>query len=155
MKFTFSRSPIGKLHTPLALFVFFNLISGYINLFVHFIPVLAKIHFFTGIFIIVVPLLMLFTMKDPMKILKAFLRMIFSFKSDLNKKRYMLGFAKLSAFLGFIIILLSAITGIMLKFNLFSFKAAYAIHTTDFKLLLILIPIHGITMFILNISKSK
>lgn len=155
MNFTFSKSPMGRLHAPLAFFILFNLVSGHYNLFIRYTPILGAIHFFTGLLIIIAPLLMLFTIKNPVKILKTFLKMAFSFMSDLNKKRYMLGIAKLSASLMFISIFISATTGIMMKFKLFSPQSAFEIHVIDSHVLLILIPIHAIIMLILNIRKMK
>lgn len=155
MNFTFFKTSIGKVHVALAFFILFNLVSGYINLLVHRIPVLVQIHFFTGLLIIIAPLLMLLTIKNPTKILKAFLKMTFSFKSSFNKKLYMLGVAKLSASLSLIIVLISAITGIMMKFKLFSPKTAFGIHVMDFNLLLLLIPVHIVIMLILNMRKEK
>lgn len=142
MKDKIFKTAVSKLHFPLAFFILINLITGYYNINVSYSPSLVNIHFYTGVLILGAPLIVLLTLKNKKAALKAFSRLTITFFGDFIKKKYFSGIRKLTASIAFLLILVSMVTGIMLKFHLISFMNAYKIHTFDYKFLIVIIPIH-------------
>ena len=141
--FVFIKSPIGKLHSSFALFILFNLLSGLVNLYIHPIRLLVAIHFYTGLLILLAPLVYVLTMKNRGMVLKAFSKMALLNRADFKKRRIAAILFKATALVILLLTLINALSGILFRFDLLT-VLSYRIHTIDFNILLVIIPLHVI-----------
>ena len=148
--FAFLKSPIGKFHTSFALFIAFNLLSGLVNLFIHYTPLLVSIHFYSGLLILLSPAVFLLASKNRGMILKAFSRIALFNKADFANLRIAVLLFKATATIILLLTLVNALTGIFYKFGLLLFLEPYTIHVIDFKILLAVIPVHILSAFALH-----
>lgn len=151
----FMKSPVGKLHSAFALFILFNLISGFVDLFIHFTPWLVALHFYTGLMIVIAPLAYLCFAKNRRIILKAFSRMILPAKAELAKGKPLTLVFKAVTLLAALLIAVNAVSGILMKFRLMLPVESYNIHVFDFKALLALVPLHAVLAAVSRGSHSK
>jgi hypothetical protein len=139
---TFLKSPVGKLHSAFSLFILFNLLSGLVNLFIHYMLWLDMVHFYTGLLILAAPVVFLLVSKNRNIVLKAFFKMTLSGKADIKNGKLAAPLFKLVTLLSALLILISSLSGIFVKFQLLLPAQSFNIHVIDFKILLVLIPLH-------------
>ncbi len=148
MKQRFASSPVGVVHFAMAFFIVFNLLSGLVNLYIHYIPVLAAVHFYTGLAILGAPLVALVFLKERKAALKGLLYMALPRKALWKAGKQVLFFARLAGSIAFLLVLCNMVTGILMKVDMLSVAAAYNVHTALFVAMLALIPLHVILMVI-------
>lgn len=155
MKQNFASSPVGIVHFTMAAFIDFNLLSGLVNLYIWYTPLLAAIHFYTGLAIIIAPLIALVFLRERKAALKGFLFMAIPRKSLWKAKKYVPFFARIAGCTIFLLVLCNMVTGIMMKIDMLSAATAYNIHTTLFVILLCLIPLHVLLMLTARRLRSR
>lgn len=148
MKKSFLHTPVGIIHLSISFFIIFNLISGFVNLYISYIPVLAGIHFYTGLLIIAAPLCTLFFMKNRGRVLRSFIHMALPHKNMWQGKKAVISLARITADIIFLTVLCNMVTGILMKVNMLAASTAFTVHTTLFNILLGLVPLHVVLMLI-------
>jgi hypothetical protein len=150
----FMKSPVGKLHTAFSMFILFNLLSGLVDLFIHYTPWLVSVHFYTGLMIVVAPVAYLLFAKNRGIILKAFSKMALPQKAELQKGKRSVLFFKLITIVIFLLIAANALGGVFMKFGLLTI-VSYNIHVFNFKVLLALVPLHGVMAYLMRSARTK
>lgn len=152
---SFLKSPVGKLHSSYVLFILLNLLTGLVNLFIQYTPWLVTIHFYTGLLIVLAPLTYLAVSRNRRMILKAFGKMVLPNKADIQKKKFSAFIFKLAALVIALLTIVNALSGVFMKFQLLLPAVSYDIHVFNFKILLVVIPLHAIMVFAMHRSHKK
>lgn len=137
---TFLKSPVGWFHSSFAAFILMNLLTGLIGR-TGYYPVLATVHFITGLLIIASPAVFLIVSKNRGMILKAFGKMVLFQKADFTKRRIAALLFKATALVIAAVTLGSAVTGVLYRLGMGAF-AAYQIHLACYTIILAAAPMH-------------
>ncbi len=136
----FMKSPVGRFHSSFAVFILLNLLTGLIGR-TGYYPVLATVHFITGLLIITAPVVFLAISKNRRMILKAFGKMALFQKSDFTRQRIVPVLFKATALAIAIATLGNAATGLLYRLVMGA-PVAFQIHLVCYTIILVSAPLH-------------
>lgn len=138
----FLKSPVGKLHSVISVFILFNLLSGLVNLFIHHTAWLVGIHFYTGLLIVIAPLAFLLASPNRRIAFTALAKMAMPNRADFRKGKPAKLLFKIITLLIVLLTCINALSGIAMKLQFLTI-ASYNIHVFDFRAMLFLVPLHA------------
>lgn len=147
------KSKFSKLHLFISAFTLMSVLTG-LSLNYGLIPgyTIRTFHFYSGILIVISPLIALAFMEKRRQILNAFKALTFVNSMDIKRKRFIVIAAKLLLDLFILLLLKQLLTGLAIKLQLFNtpdmVNGLFKVHTAGMLLLPVLLVLHVVLMII-------